>query len=172
MDDTLYDGTGLPPTSGQQQKDIDPESITWADTYEERQAQAQKVWEDAHAAGLTEEQLEQLSGELTAAVYGPGGPETPAPTETPDGGQAHESGSDGPAYEAAGEPAPDTVTDGPEAVAAGTEVPGEWVESDTAGTGGAVNAETGEVTAPGEPLPPIQHDDTQEFPATPPEQTD
>jgi hypothetical protein len=35
-----------------------------------------------------------------------------------------------------------------------------------------VNAETGEVTAPGEPLPPIQHDDTQEFPATPPEQTD
>lgn len=36
------------------------------------------------------------------------------------------------------------------------EIQGELVESDTAGTGPAVNAETGEVTQPGEPLPVIE----------------
>lgn len=36
------------------------------------------------------------------------------------------------------------------------EVTGVWVESDVAGTGEAVNADTGEVTQPGEPLPPIE----------------
>jgi hypothetical protein len=35
-------------------------------------------------------------------------------------------------------------------------VEGVVVESETAGTGEAVNAETGEVTAPGEPLPVIE----------------
>lgn len=45
------------------------------------------------------------------------------------------------------------------AVPAGaTEVTGVLVESDTAGTGPAVNAETGEVTQPGEPLPAIAQD--------------
>jgi len=37
-------------------------------------------------------------------------------------------------------------------------VRGEWVESETAGTGLAVNAETGVVTQPGEPLPPAEED--------------
>lgn len=37
----------------------------------------------------------------------------------------------------------------------GEEIPGVYVESDVAGTGEAVNAEAGEVTQPGEPLPPI-----------------
>lgn len=36
-----------------------------------------------------------------------------------------------------------------------TPIEGRLVESDIAGTGPAVNAETGEVTQPGEPLPPI-----------------
>jgi outer membrane biosynthesis protein TonB len=35
------------------------------------------------------------------------------------------------------------------------EIEGVLVKSDLAGTGPAVNAETGQVTAPGEPLPPI-----------------
>lgn len=38
-------------------------------------------------------------------------------------------------------------------------VEGVVVESETAGTGEAVNAETGEVTAPGEPLPVIEQAD-------------
>lgn len=42
----------------------------------------------------------------------------------------------------------------PEAVA----VPGTAVESETAGTGETVNAETGEVTPPGEPQPAIEQD--------------
>jgi len=37
-------------------------------------------------------------------------------------------------------------------------VRGEWVESETAGTGLAVNAESGVVTQPGEPLPPVEED--------------
>jgi hypothetical protein len=37
-----------------------------------------------------------------------------------------------------------------------SEVEGVLVESDVAGTGEAVNADTGEVIKPGEPLPPIK----------------
>lgn len=40
---------------------------------------------------------------------------------------------------------------------------GQVVESDVAGTGEAVNAETGEVTAPGEPLPVIEAPDGVEL---------
>lgn len=39
------------------------------------------------------------------------------------------------------------------------EVEGELEESETAGTGEAVNAETGEVTQPGDPLPTIEQAD-------------
>lgn len=35
-------------------------------------------------------------------------------------------------------------------------IKGVLVESDVAGTGEAVNADTGEVTAPGDPLPPVK----------------
>lgn len=44
----------------------------------------------------------------------------------------------------------DNVLLNPDAAA---EAEAEYVQSDTAGTGEAVNADTGEVTAPGEPLP-------------------
>lgn len=56
----------------------------------------------------------------------------------------------------------DAVNGTTEAIAAqegnealGEPVVGEIVESETAGTGGAVNAETGQETAPGEPLPEV-----------------
>lgn len=54
-------------------------------------------------------------------------------------------------------------------IASGAYVEGTTVESDTAGTGGAVNAETGEITQPGEPLPPIEGGDGQ--PLEPPTDT-
>lgn len=44
------------------------------------------------------------------------------------------------------------------------EVPG--VEADTDGQGAAVNADTGEVTEPGDPLPPIEGQDGDPLPAT------
>jgi predicted O-methyltransferase YrrM len=47
---------------------------------------------------------------------------------------------------------------------------GEVVESDTAGAGEAINVETGEVTAPGEPLPPIEQDDGEPLPPPEPQQ--
>lgn len=131
MDDVLYDGTGLPP-------------------------------EDT-------EELEQA-------------PEDQEPTPNPEDGQAPQSDGDGPPYEGGANlsgPAAGTGTDNPDAVAvptdnrtpseveadrnaegnsgdiaSGTYVEGVQVQSDTAGTGEAVNAETGEVTAPGQPLPP------------------
>lgn len=60
----------------------------------------------------------------------------------------------------------DAVNGTTEAIAAqegndtlGEPVSGEAVESETAGTGGAVNAETGQETAPGEPLPPVEQTD-------------
>lgn len=37
-------------------------------------------------------------------------------------------------------------------------IQGQVVESETAGTGPAINAETGEVTQPGDPLPPVEGD--------------
>lgn len=65
------------------------------------------------------------------------------------------------------EPAPEEE---PADEAEAVEVPGVLVESDTAGTGEAVNADTGEVTQPGEPLPPVE-DDGDGTPLDPP-QTD
>lgn len=132
MDDTVHDGTSLPPTGGDQSVQAPTEPA--ADTVE-------------------------------------------APAQ---------GGGDGPSYEdaAASGPAPDSVPAGPETVAAPT-IPGEWVESTTAGTGEAVNADTGEVTQPGQPLPTIEQQggelldpatpdpqDTQEFPAQHDQNTD
>lgn len=50
----------------------------------------------------------------------------------------------------------DAWDDEPEDKQEGETIEGEQVESDTAGTGDAINADTGEVTAPGDPLPPIE----------------
>jgi hypothetical protein len=133
MDDVLYDGTGLPP-------------------------------EDTEA-------LEQA-------------PEEQEPTPEPAAPENAQSDGDGPPYEGGANlsgPDAGTGTDTPDAVAvpgddrnadeveadrnaagnsgdiaSGTYVEGVEVQSDTAGTAGAVNAETGEVTAPGEPLPTIE----------------
>jgi predicted O-methyltransferase YrrM len=56
-----------------------------------------------------------------------------------------------------------------QAQASREEIPAEIVESDTAGTGEAVNADTGEITAPGEPLPPIEQDDGEALEEAQPE---
>jgi hypothetical protein len=47
---------------------------------------------------------------------------------------------------------------------------GEVVESDTAGTGEAVNADTGEVTPAGQPLPEIEQTDGEPLPPPEPEE--
>jgi hypothetical protein len=109
--------------------------------------------------------------------------QTPTESTAAAVGESAPGGGDGPSYEvvAGGEPAPDSVPAGTETVAAAT-IPGEWVQSDTAGTGEAVNADTGEVTPPGHPLPTIEQQDgepltpgpqdTQEIPAQHDQNTD
>lgn len=204
MDDTLYDGTGLPPAG-----ETEPEAssltvpagstedrVEWvsqgADS-DERRARADAVWahEVETSDGATD--LDELGRLLTYHVYREqnqaavvldgGAQEPPGLPASPDGAEPGDPATvnpqtdgDGTSYEDAAPsgPAAETVTDGNEAVAVpSAEIPGELVESDTAGTGGAVNAETGAVTAPGEPLPTIETTggDPLEAPAVPEEQT-
>lgn len=93
-------------------------------------------------------------------------PEDEDPTGTDDGTtpdpaeQDTEGSDDGTTPDAADQP-----TEGSDDGTAeeGTVV-GESVESDTAGTGEAVNADTGEVTAPGDQLPTIEQEDGTPLP--------
>lgn len=171
MDDTVYDGTSLPP-SGEKAAPAPvtvpagslAERVEWVaagETTEERHTRADEVYAHEQAAGDTD--LGELGRVLTGVVYQTPQETPAAPALEEDsgaGGGTPLSDGDGPAYEAvAGEPVPGSVTDGPETVAVSTPVEGELVESDVAGAGEAVNAETGEVTAPGQPLPTIEQED-------------
>lgn len=85
MDDTLYDGTSLPPEDGSQQSP-DPaedglevpagspeERLAWVKAGEDQQTRydrATAVYDEAKAAGEDEQALAALSGSLTGAVYG------------------------------------------------------------------------------------------------------
>lgn len=204
MDDTLYDGTGLPPSgeSAAEEPGLEvpagslEDRLTWVGEStdpDERRARADAVW--AHEVDTSDgtTDLDELGRLLTYHVYreqnqaavvlDDGAQEPPGLPASPDGAEpgdpaavTPQTDGDGTSYEDAAPsgPAAETVTDGNEAVAVpSAEIPGELVESDTAGTGGAVNAETGEVTAPGEPLPTIETTggDPLEAPAAPGEQT-
>lgn len=184
MDDTLYDGTGLPPSgeSAAEEPGLEvpagtlEERLTWVgetDDPDVRRARADAVW--AHEVDTSDgtADLDELGRLLTYHVYreqnqsavvaDDGAQESPGLPASPEGAEpgdpAPQTDGDGTSYEDAAPSgsAAETVTDGTQAVAVPSEgIPGELVESDTAGTGGAVNAETGEVTAPGEPLPPVE----------------
>lgn len=189
MDDTLYDGTGLAPTGETPTEEPGlevpagtlEERLGWvgeSDDPDVRRARADAVWDHEVAASDGTTDLDELGRLLTYHVYreqnqaavvvddgaqeSPGLPASPAAAEP--GDPAPQTDGDGTSYEDAAPSgsAAETVTDGTQAVAVPSEeIPGELVESDTAGTGGAVNAETGEVTAPGEPLPPIESEGGQ-----------
>lgn len=148
---------------------------------EERRARADAIWAHEVDASDGSTDLDELSRLLTYHVYREQNQaavvvDGAEPVDMGDG--APQTDGDGTPYEgdAPSGPAADTVTDGsgavavppvtdaadtdpgvadPGAPAEAQQIPGELVESDTAGTGPAVNAETGEVTQPGEQLPPV-----------------
>jgi hypothetical protein len=190
MDDTVYDGTGLPPEESSTQEQAPEgtelqlpegsreEQLAWirdGDTFDDRSARATLLWESVGPEGQTAE----LSAELMGAAYQQEQPqavtpEQPAAEDTAgaaDAGAGVATGGDGPSYEetAASGPDAETVTAEPETVAASpdSQVPGELVQSDVAGTGEAVNAETGEVTPPGQPLPAIEQDSGEQLQPAP-----
>lgn len=129
MDDTLYDGTGLPPsdspTEGQTPITVPAGSLddrlTWVasgETQEERIARADEVYAHEQAAGDTD--LGELSRLLTYHVYrkqNQAAVVVDAPPVLPDGGP--QSDGDGASYEgeALSGPAIASVTDGSGAVA-------------------------------------------------------
>lgn len=170
MDDTLYDGTGLAPTGETPTEEPGlevpdgtlEERLGWvgeSDDPDVRRARADAVWDHEVAANDGTTDLDELGRLLTYHVYRE---KNQAAVVVDDG--TPQTDGDGTSYEDAAPSgsAAETVTDGTQAVAVPSEeIPGELVESDTAGTGGAVNAETGEVTAPGEPLPPIESEGGQ-----------
>lgn len=164
-DDTVYDGTSLPLSSAEPEPEGEvtvtagslDERVAWVaagESQDERSVRADAVYAHEDAAGDTD--LEALGPALVGAVYQqtePGSGDATAGTGIPP------EGGDGPSYE---DVAPDEpVTGEPETVVAptGEDIPGKLVESDTAGTGDAVNIDTGEVTPGGQPLPEYPADE-------------
>jgi len=142
-DDTVYDGTGLPPeTTTEQQAPVEAPETSGGDG-------------PAYEAGGA------------SAGTGQGEPETVAASDDQQSEQQPESLGSASTSQLGADTT--TWTSSPSPV----NVPGTYVQSETAGTGPAVNANTGEVIWPGQPLPPItqQPDDTQEIPAQTDHQT-
>lgn len=134
-----------PDTDPMPDADVDAK-LAWvreAEDSDTATARADKVWTFGTDPEPSEEYKATLAARLRAAVHGE--PDPGAGGEA-DGGSDDQSDLQ---------------------VAPDSQVPGEVVVSQTAGTGDAVNAETGEVTKGGEPLPevPDQGDGTPLEPA-------
>jgi hypothetical protein len=112
--------------------------VAWvneAETRDEARRRADLVYANAEKAGTSDE-LGELASRLHTAVYGKSDPAT-----GPDGGQGDVANASGLSVDPS------------------SQVPGEVVDSETAGTGEAVNADTGEVTPGGQALPTIEQSD-------------
>lgn len=159
MDDTLYDGTSLPPSSSDEVAVTPPpaaelpdgtldEQFAWVsagETQDERSGRANALWAAVRAPDGSNDS--ELAGRLQAAVYQQ--PTEPAaqPEQAAAAGAGVEPGGDGPSYEDAAASGPDTATvTEPETVAA-SPVPGEGEQLNT-----AVPAEAVEEPAPAAPV--------------------
>lgn len=165
MDDSVYDGTGLPNDSSSQPRDVVAERLVAIASLPEqadRLTAADALYSEVEAGEHGEVDLVRFDDALRAAVYGPESPAGDGQGVT--GGD--QAGGDGTSYgdAAAGGPDAATVTT-PETVAAPTDTSADGA----AGPEGAPAGEDAQSVAPGvtEPADTAAEDQPQQTPEDP-----